>query len=73
MRLLMTGFVLVLVVLVAGGESAARRRPVRCCVMVPDDAGGERPWCFLLNVRPARYGKRVCRLVGGRPAGAWDR
>ena len=46
---------------------AARRRPVRCCVMVPDDAGGERPYCFLVNARPARLGRRLCRAIGGTP------
>ena len=44
-----------------------RRRPTRCCVMVRDADGTERPYCFILNVRPARYGRRVCRLIGGVP------
>ena len=29
--------------------------------------GGERPYCFILNVRPARYGRKVCRRIGGKP------
>jgi hypothetical protein len=52
----------------SGGEPAeAKRRPRRCCIMVPDDGGGERPYCFVVNARPARYARRVCRAVGGRP------
>jgi hypothetical protein len=35
--------------------------------MVPADAGGERPYCFGLNVRPKRAAKRVCRAIGGTP------
>jgi hypothetical protein len=68
MRLTM-GLVLGLAVLIPAAPSEARRRIVRCCVMVPDEAGGERPYCFLLNVRPPRYARKICRLVGGRPAG----
>lgn len=49
---------------------AARRRPIRCCIMVPADGGGERPYCFGLRVRPARAARRVCRAVGGTPARA---
>jgi len=49
------------------GEAHARRRAVRCCIMVPDDAGGERPYCFVLNVKPARYARRICRRIGGEP------
>jgi len=51
----------------APDTEAARRRFVRCCVMVPDDAGGERPYCFNLGVRRARTGRRLCRAIGGTP------
>jgi hypothetical protein len=57
----------VLAMLAPGREAAARRRAVRCCIMVPDDAGGERPYCLVLNVRPARYARKVCRLIDGVP------
>ena len=50
----------------ASGDAAAGRRRTHCCVMVPDDGGGERPYCFILNVRPAGYGRTLCRLIGGR-------
>ncbi len=63
----MAMLVLALTVLVPGGEAHARRRAVRCCIMVPDDAGGERPYCFILNVKPARYARKVCRQIDGEP------
>jgi hypothetical protein len=70
---LMTVLLLVLAVLAPGGEVHARRRAVRCCVMVPNAAGdGERPYCFVLNVRPARHAKKVCRVIGGQPYLAQD-
>ncbi len=57
-----------LAMLVPGREAAARRRAVRCCIMVPDDTGsGERPYCFVLKVRPARYARKVCRVIDGVP------
>jgi hypothetical protein len=46
---------------------AARRRAIRCCIQVPDDDGGQRPYCFILNVRPARHARRVCRAISGTP------
>jgi hypothetical protein len=60
--------VLALAMLGAGerGE-AARRRPLRCCIMVPADDGGARPYCFNLNVHPRRAARRICRAVGGTP------
>jgi hypothetical protein len=64
---LMTVLVLALATMVPGREAEARRRAVRCCIMVPDDAGGERPYCFVLNVRPARYARKVCRSIDGQP------
>ena len=67
MRLTVVVLVLALAVLVPGREAQARRRAVRCCIMVPDDAGGERPYCFVLNVKPARYARKVCRQIDGRP------
>ena len=60
--------------LAATASDAAMRRPVSCCIMVPaDDGVGERPYCFVLKVKPARYGRRVCKLVGGMPHPAVDR
>jgi hypothetical protein len=64
---LTTVLVLTLATMMPGGEAEARRRAVRCCIMVPDDAGGERPYCFVLNVRPARFARRVCRSIDGEP------
>jgi hypothetical protein len=46
---------------------ARPRRHTTCCIMVPTAEGGERPYCFILNVRPARYGRKVCRRIGGKP------
>lgn len=65
----MTVTLLVVALLVGGGEArAARRRSIRCCVMVPAPTEGEtRPYCFVLNVRPARQARHVCRALGGRP------
>ena len=63
---LTTVAVLALMVLAPCSETeATRRRSVRCCVMVPDAAGGERPYCFLFNARSARVGRRLCRAIGG--------
>ena len=64
-----TSFLALLVALAAGPAVAdgATRRPTRCCIMVPAESGGERPYCFVLNVRPAHRGRRICRLVGGVP------
>jgi hypothetical protein len=65
---LTTVAVLALMVFAPCSETeAARRRSVRCCVMVPDDAGGERPYCFLFNAGSARVGRRLCRAIGGTP------
>jgi hypothetical protein len=64
---LTTVVLLALALLLPDREAAARRRAVRCCIMVPDDMGGERPYCFVLDVRPARYARRVCRLIDGQP------
>jgi hypothetical protein len=64
---LMTVLLLALAVIVPGREAGAERRAVRCCIMVPDDDGGERPYCFVLNVRPARHARKVCRRIGGEP------
>ena len=64
----MTVAMLTLAMLGVGERAtAARRRPLRCCIMVPADDGGERPYCFNLNVRPKRSAKRVCRAIGGTP------
>jgi hypothetical protein len=57
----------ILLLAAGGGEAEAARRPTRCCVMVPADDGGERPWCFNLRTRSPRRGRRVCRLIGGQP------
>ena len=60
--------------LAATASDAAMRRPTRCCIMVPaDDGVGQRPYCFALKVKPARYGRRVCKLVGGVPQPAVER
>ena len=59
---------LLLTMLLAPVVTEARpRRHTTCCIMVPTAEGGERPYCFILNVRPARYGRRVCRRIGGKP------
>jgi hypothetical protein len=68
-----TVIMLTLLVLGASGDGEARAvrgRPVRCCVMVPDDVGGERPYCFVVNARRARLGRRLCRAIGGTPHAA---
>jgi len=41
--------------------------------MVPDDVGGERPYCFVVNARRARLGRRLCRAIGGTPHAAMVR
>ena len=65
---LMTVALMALAVLGSSRDvEAVRRRPTTCCIMVPNDDGTERPYCFILNVRPARYGRKACRLIGGRP------
>jgi hypothetical protein len=64
----MTVVVLAFALLAPAEHSEARRRPIRCCVMVPDGQGGERPWCFNVNARPARFARKVCRIVGGTPS-----
>jgi len=62
--LLMTG----LLMLGSGqADAAAGRRDTRCCIMVPADDGSERPYCFNIDARPARRGRRLCRLIGGEP------
>ena len=62
-------FVVVAIVLGGGRAEAERPRPVRCCLMVPtDDGAGERPYCFHVRARPARYARKTCRRIGGRPA-----
>lgn len=67
MRLMLV-LVLVLAAMVPGREAQARRRAVRCCILVPNDDGtGERPYCFVLNVKPARYARTVCRRIDGVP------
>jgi hypothetical protein len=66
MRLMMV-LVLAFAAFVPDRAAEARRRAVRCCIMVPDDDGGERPYCFVLNVRPARYARKVCRRIDGQP------
>jgi hypothetical protein len=63
----MVVLVLAVAVLVPARDAAARRRTVRCCVMVPDEERGERPYCFNLVVRPARLARKLCRLIDGRP------
>ena len=72
----MRGMMVAMITLAALGvgnrADAVRRRPLRCCIMVPADDGGERPYCFGLNVRPKRFAKRFCRAIGGTvlPPGA---
>jgi hypothetical protein len=73
MRRLMLVCVVVLAAIVPRGEASARRRAVRCCVMVPDEERGERPYCFILNVRPARFARKVCRAIDGTPHPVRDR
>ena len=48
MRLMMV-LVLAFAAFVPDRAAEALRRAVRCCIMVPDDDGGERPYCFVLN------------------------
>jgi hypothetical protein len=64
---MMVAMVSLAVLGVGDRAEATRRRPLRCCIMVPADDGGERPYCFNLNVRPKRSAKRICRAIGGMP------
>ena len=49
-------------------DAAPVRKPTRCCIMVPAENGTDkRPYCFNIEARPARRGRRVCKLVGGEP------
>ena len=51
---------------IGGAEAASTRREVRCCIKVPaDDGVGTRPYCFNIAAKPARRGKRICRVIGG--------
>lgn len=67
MRGVLAATVLGVAMCAGGARVEAARRPIRCCIMVPADGGGERPYCFVLNVKPARWARRACRAVGGRP------
>jgi hypothetical protein len=58
----------ILVLWGTGADAAPARKPTRCCIMVPAETGsGTRPYCFNIEARPARRGRRVCRLIGGEP------
>ena len=48
-------------------DAAPARRVTRCCIMVTADDGAERPYCFNIEARPLRRGRRACRLIGGTP------
>ena len=48
-------------------DAATARRVTRCCIMVAADGGGQRPYCFNIETRPARRGRRACRVIGGEP------
>lgn len=50
-------------------EARVARRTARCCVTIHDPDGTERPYCFVVKARSGSLGpRRVCRLLGGRPA-----
>ena len=48
-------------------DAAPARRVTRCCITVPADGGGDRPYCFNIDARPARRARRACRVIGGTP------
>jgi hypothetical protein len=64
---LITVLMVAVAVMMPSGEAQARRPAVRGSVRVPDYTGGVRPYCYVLDVEPARYARKICRRIGGEP------